>query len=1289
MKKTFKTMLNSLPKLLLPSVLLLAGTSLQADIRLNLIGQYHTGLFDQSAAEISAFDPGTDLLFVVNANSGLIDVLDLSDPTNPVPHATTPVLNPGIANTGAINSVAVHNGIIAIALEADPKTDNGFAVFYDAADLSAPAASVPVGALPDMITFNRDGTLVLTANEGEPNADYSVDPEGSVSIIKMGPGLADLLGLSSEDVTTVSFSSFNESAEALRSQGVRIFGPGASVAQDLEPEYITVSPDNSTAFVALQENNALAVIDLSDETYPVQIVPLGFKDHNLPGNGLDASDRDDVINIRPWPIFGMYQPDAIASYEVDGATYIISANEGDARDYDTFGEEDRIKDLTLNATAFPNAAMLQEDAQLGRLTVTTTLGMNEADEYEALYAFGARSFSIWNSEGLLIWDSGDAIEQIVADRNPLFFNVDNDENDSLESRSDAKGPEPEGVTIGQVGDRIYAFIGLERVGGVLVYDVTVPSAPEFISWANSRDYEADDAAVEADPSLAVELGPEGLTFISADNSPNGSPLLVVTNEVSGSTSIYEIEERENYTLTILHFNDTESQLVHAGSLQDAPEEAPTDGFGGPDAQFVNFGGAARFISKLQALRSNAGTDGLLTISAGDNFLPGIETDASSSERNVNNPDGIQYEALAFAAANIDVTTLGNHDFDLGPDYLVNFLTQLKTGATANGGTVYPTSPRTQVVTSNVDASAVPALADFIVPSTVLNKGGERIGIIGGTVWWLGDISSPDPAFIVDADENTLLTVDDLASLVQDQVNLLEADGVNKIILVTHLQGVRNDQALIERIRGVDLIIAGGGNDLLGNDGDPVINGRPFVGPYPLTTDASNQPVLDLDGVAVPIVTTDGDMRYIGEIVIEFNADGEIVSANGMPHRISAYTEGVTFESASIINDGVEPNQFIFDNVVAPVFDYAGVLFGTFLADNQVSLMSERGITDPVTGLPVGKRVSETNAGNLTADAVLYEGRIQADYLFTSQPVIGFQNGGGIRNDGIIAPGELTLGDIFNFLPFTNFNTIIEGITPAMFKEFMEYSVSRYPSPTGSFLQIAGFSVLFDPTLPAAVVEGGQTVTPGQRIISITLDDGTKIVENGEISDEAPETITAATNSFVANGGDGYFWFNDASLTKTDAPTLYGDAVVNFVNEVLLNVIGPDRYGPDATGSRIQLPYLNGVFNLLTAADAIGWQDSGWMGTIWTGAQEDGWFYHPALGWFWLWDGVEDGGSVWIWTYGQGYLWTQGGLWGTYGGESEEDPSGRYGYLWNAAESTWYVIVIEDSGDVLLQPITGA
>ncbi|MBW7882665.1 MAG: choice-of-anchor I family protein [Caldilineaceae bacterium] len=255
---------------------------------------------------------------------------------------------------------------------------------------------------------------------------------------------------------------------------------------------------------------------------------------HLAPNGLDASDKDDGIFIQNWPVLSLYQPDAIGAYTVNGQTYLVTANEGDARDYDGYSEEKRLADIVLDASAFPDAAYLQQSENLGRLRITTASGDTDGDGlYEQIVGYGGRSFSIWDTAGNLIFDSGDALEQITAELLPEGFNS-NGESDSFDSRSDDKGPEPEAVAIGVLDGRTYAFVGLERIGGIFVYDITDPKAPTFIEYVNNRD-------LSAPTEEAGDLAPEGIIMVPAGASPTAGPLLIVANEFSGTTSIWAIE----------------------------------------------------------------------------------------------------------------------------------------------------------------------------------------------------------------------------------------------------------------------------------------------------------------------------------------------------------------------------------------------------------------------------------------------------------------------------------------------------------------------------------------------------------------------------------------------------------------------------------------------------------------------------------------------------------------------------------------------------------------------------
>lgn len=522
------------------------------------LGSFSTGQFDESAAEIVAFDPRTDRAFVVNAQSGRVDVLDASDPTSPssvghVDAAGTPVVGGGSIPSGSVaNSVDVRtDGLVVVAVEAPVKTDPGWLMVVDGDSLDSVGA-VQVGALPDMVTLTADGARAVVANEGEPADDYSVDPEGSVAVVALP---SDVAAPGAADVRVADFRAYDPGGTRTLPEGVRVFGPEVNIAHpvsaNLEPEYVALDGDGTTAWVTLQEANAVAEVDLESATV-TEIHPLGWKDHSVAGRGLDPSDRDGAddgpaVTIGTWPVRGLFMPDAIHAYAANGETYLVTANEGDAREWGDYVEPARVKDLGDDGLApicadAPAADLTGDDA-LGRLNVSTASGLRDDGScYEQLYSFGARSFSIWSADGDLVFDSGDAFERITAEAAPAFFNSNHSES-NLEGRSDDKGPEPEGVAIGTVGDRTYAFIGFERVGGVAVFDVTSPADSRFVTFVNNRDFSVSvEDADDTDAALAQagDLGPEGLAFVGAADSPTGRAMLLVGNEVSGTTTFFDL-----------------------------------------------------------------------------------------------------------------------------------------------------------------------------------------------------------------------------------------------------------------------------------------------------------------------------------------------------------------------------------------------------------------------------------------------------------------------------------------------------------------------------------------------------------------------------------------------------------------------------------------------------------------------------------------------------------------------------------------------------------------------------
>lgn len=1042
------------------------------------VGTYATGIFDEGAAEIISFDPASGRLFSTNADANTVDIIDLSNPASPSLISSIDVGAQG----GGVNSVAVQNGLVAIAAEADVKQDPGKILIFDTDGQFL--MEFPAGALPDMVTFSPNGNYILCANEGEPNDDYDVDPEGSVTLVDISNGLA------SASIHQLTFTAFNAQEAQLKAEGVRIFGPNASVAQDLEPEFITVSPDNTTAYVALQENNALAVVDINAKSI-VDVVALGYKDHSQDINGFDASDRDEDIEIWPRPTLGMYQPDGLDSYTALGQTFILSANEGDARDYDGFSEETRVEDLNLDPGAYPNAASLQDEENLGRLKTTTSTGDTDGDgDIDQIYSYGARSFSIWDASGNLVFDSKDQFAKIIAQRQPDNFN----DGGGRKRRSDDKGVEPEAVVAFDFNGKKYALIGLERQNGVLIYNIDNPYSPHFINYFSNRNYEVEDIE---DPA-AGDVGPEDILFISADDSPNGNPYIVVANEVSGTISVFRVfTGEERFSLQILHNNDGESSLINAGE----------------GLEFL--GGIARFKTVLDSLRYyNGYLNGIddIMLSSGDNYLPGPEFNASLALPE----DQPLYDALALNAIRYDAICLGNHDFDFGPDVLQRLIEDVNAPAT--------------FLSANLDFSAEPGLqalvdANRIAPKTILWRGSTPIGVIGLTTTDLPFIASP----------RNVVVNQDIVNIVQQQVDELTAAGVNKIILISHLQSINEDIDLASSVSGIDIMIAGGGDELLSNNPADTLPGLPISGPYPLET-------TNLDGETVYIVTTPGEYRYIGNLIVTFDEDGNIVNIGEQSGTVKVTTD--------------RPSQELISTIVDPVSAYLENLANNIIATTEPAL----------DGIRPNVRTQETNQGNLIADALRWQATQLAADFDIDAPMVGLQNGGGIRNNSIIDAGsEISELTTFNMLPFSNFVSVIEPLPASQFKEILENAVSRVEDVSGRFAQISGFEMVVDLSGTAQVLDGdGNVTTAGSRIVSVQLDNGTMIVENGNLAAGAPD-VSIATIDFLARGGDQYP-YRGAAFTSVGIT--YQQALANYLTDGLSGLVTNAEY-PEGGSGRIQ------------------------------------------------------------------------------------------------------------------------
>lgn len=549
------------------------GTNANSALNISLVGRaVLNAQSPEGAAEIVAYQASKKWIYAINSsgdeavvniipadtfdtaalvqdNEGIVNATNLTS-------AITLTLNdstPGDANSIAIDET---NQLLAVAMAAKTVGEAGQIAFYNiSGDTPVFIKNVMVGFLPDMVTFSHNGAKVVAADEGEPNGDYSIDPEGSISVINIENGVI------ADTASNIDFTAYNNQQTELEEKGLVFANPtgrtingneiNTTVAMDLEPEYVSISKDNKYAYISIQENNALAIVNLEDNS--LELKGLGFKGwSNLQ---IDASDKDGGVNFKSYPgLYGMYQPDTISSFSWKGANFIVSANEGDAREYffDTTDEADciakggldydeddgclayidesRVEDLTLAANF---DYLNNDDNDIGRLKVSTVKGdANNDGQYESLYAYGARSFTIWDSNGLVVFDSGDDIGRITASVHGEAFNNNEDENEG-DTRSDDKGAEPEALTIGTIGERTFAFIGLERMGGIMVYDITNPYDVQF------EDYFYNRGVIEG-ADITGDLAPEGMVFVPAEQSATGEPLLIIGNEISGSIAVWQI-----------------------------------------------------------------------------------------------------------------------------------------------------------------------------------------------------------------------------------------------------------------------------------------------------------------------------------------------------------------------------------------------------------------------------------------------------------------------------------------------------------------------------------------------------------------------------------------------------------------------------------------------------------------------------------------------------------------------------------------------------------------------------
>ena len=542
------------------------------------------------------------------------------------------------------------------------------------------------------------------------------------------------------------------------------------------------------------------------------------------------------------------------------------------------------------------------------------------------------------------------------------------------------------------------------------------------------------------------------------------------------------------TLTILHNNDGESKLL--GDVESG------------------FPGVARFVAEMRELQAAAAETGpVVTLTSGDNFLASLVLGVSLDR------EGPMYDSIALSGI-YDAMALGNHDFDFGPDVTARFIEGFE--------------PPTPFLSANLDVSAEPALAaladrGLVAPSTVIETGGERIGVIGAVTPWLPNISSPRNA-----------VVSAVLPAVQAEADRLAADGVSKIILVSHLQDVREEEALVVGLTGVDVIIAGGGDDLLANPGDTCQPDKEPVAPYPMW-------VSDAAGSRVPVVTAPGGYRCIGKLEVTFDADGNVTAAVGA-------SIGIALDR--------DPDATVQSEVVEPLTAEVALVDSTAIGTSDVDLEGRK----PVL------RTRSTNVGSLVADALRVRGAHLAPDFGVAAPQVAVTNGGGLRNDSVIAAGAVSVGTTWDIAPFNNVLVAAE-VPRATLAELLERALSVLPRATGQFPHVSGMTVVYDPDGAGQGIDRDgdcALIEPaGARLWEVTLDDGTQIVRFGNVVDGGP--VALVTLDFLANGGDCYP-LADVGFTRLGVT--YQQALADYVAEDLNGTITAEQYPVDG-GNRVR------------------------------------------------------------------------------------------------------------------------
>jgi len=1089
-----------------------AGLSPSSAEQVSLYQAVLTG--EGSGEVVSHAKVGSDFVLAVTDNpNGGVTILNWVDGNQKYQTQFSIDIASAVTNFREVSSVALDprgTGLGAAAVQVDDPALNttgdlsipqiGAIVFFDATTGTV-LGQASTGYHPDMVTFGPTG-ICAVANEGE----YAWDEDGETAL----PGnnqngsvsLYDLTGITAGNLTPFpTVTEVNVDFTGADLSGIRY-----GTVEEMEPEYIAFDTAGGI-FVGCQENNAVAYLAdvagiLASTTTPSwEVNDLGRVTYTTDASDKDGIDISDVIT-------GLPMPDAIATYQDGGKTYVVTADEGDARPDDSditragdfASDEDDVVAATpvyddgngpLTEAAFNT--LLQDDDALGRIDVLIDQATNGSGELEDMVCLGTRGISVFEYDdvaGSLTRVSHLPLESYLAQQDPAIHNA-NDGGDpgEFDKRSDNKGSEPEAVSVIQLGSKIVALVGNERQNGVVMVDITDPANPAPISYINNRGNGLN--------------APETVQTIAAADSPTGEELAIfgyegdgVGSGIPGGIGIYNLESSDSFNLTILHNNDGESDLFsYQGS--------------------ADHGGIARFKTAMDSHHdffTNIG-HGVVEVFAGDSFLAGPEFSSSLESGTPGNRTF--YDALALSRIGYDAFAIGNHEMDFGPDVLAEFI-----------GDAQTTNP-SLYLSANLDFTneadmLAQETAGNVASSTVVDvptAGGlKKVGIIGATTDNLPFISSP---------RDTIISA--VAASVNAEIASLQGQSVDVIVLVSHLQGLATDEALVSSLNaGIDVIVAGGGDELLVNQAatsprsvygnaapasvidTAVFTGDSIVGSYPTVSTAT-----DLGGNNLPIVTGAGSYGYLNRLTLNFSGSGVSVESTSNPALIVS-------DTADAANGYSADADITAD--IAPVQTFLDALAATVIGNTATTLPQSSDLI----------RSDERAVGNLVADAYLAKGQELAASFGIDSPQVAMANGGGIR--ALIPAGDITLQTTFNVSPFGNFVAIVEDVTTDDLKVLLENCYSktidvdatngvdpqRSGDGTGRFAQIAGMDVTYDISKPALALDGNteSVTTPGARIVSAKLDDGTNLIVNGHAVPGL--TIDIAMPAFTAAGGDQWF-----------------------------------------------------------------------------------------------------------------------------------------------------------------------